>query len=65
MKHESLEGEEVTYPGTPYEFGHLKWRLSKPAPAYGQHTIEILKELGYGLSRIEALAKEEVIYARG
>jgi benzylsuccinate CoA-transferase BbsE subunit len=64
MKHESLEGEEITYPGTPYEFGHLNWRLGNPAPVYGEHTIEILQELGYSRSRINELAKEEVIYVR-
>lgn len=65
MKHESLEGEEITYPGAPYEFGNLRWRLGKPAPAYGQHTIEILVDLGYSRSQIDALAKQEVIYACG
>ena len=64
LSHDSLDGETVTYPGAPYEFGNLKWRLGDPAPAFGQHTAEILEELGYNGSEIEALANEEVVYAR-
>lgn len=64
MKHESLDGEAVTYPGAPYDFGRLKWRMGNPAPTYGQHTREILEQFGYSRSQIETLAKEEVIYAR-
>ena len=62
MPHESLGGETVIYPGAAYEFGNLKWRLGSPAPVFGQHTAEILEELGYTASEIEALAKEEVVY---
>lgn len=65
LKHENLEGEEITYPGTPYAFGNLKWQMGNSAPTYGQHTIEILEELGYSQFQIEGLAKEGVIYARG
>ena len=64
LSHDSLDGETVTYPGAPYEFGNLKWRLGDPAPAFGQHTAEILEELGYNGSEIEALANEEVVYVR-
>jgi benzylsuccinate CoA-transferase BbsE subunit len=64
MDHDSLDGETVTYPGAPYDFGNLKWRLGEPAPVFGQHTAEILEELGYSSSEIEALANEEVVYVR-
>ncbi len=53
---------EITYPGAPYELGNLEWRIGSAAPTFGQHTAEILKELGYSDSDIEALAKEGIVY---
>ena len=58
--HESLGGE-VTYPGAPYTFGRLSWRLGRPAPTFGQHTAEILVGLGYGTEEIERLSSQEVV----
>jgi benzylsuccinate CoA-transferase BbsE subunit len=63
VKHDNLNGEEVTYPGAPYEFGFLKWDVGVAAPIYGQHTKEVLNELGYTNFQIENLLKAEVIYA--
>lgn len=61
LYHDNLGGE-ILYPGPPYELSGLKWRISNPAPAFGQHTAEILKELGYTNAEIDALATEGVIY---
>lgn len=61
IHHENLDGD-VTYPGAPYEFGMLKWRLGNAAPTLGQHTAEIMKSLGYPPSEIDTLAKEGIIY---
>lgn len=61
IKHENLKGE-ITYPGAPYEFGSLQWRLGNAAPTYGQHTAEILRELGHADSEINALAKEGIVH---
>lgn len=55
-------GSEITYPGAPYELGSLSWRLGNAAPTFGQHTAEILKELGYKDNDIEALAKEGIVH---
>lgn len=60
--HENLEGE-ITYPGAPYAFSRLRWRLGSPAPAFGRHTFEILLELGYTGQEIRAMAREGVIHA--
>lgn len=61
LRHDKLDGE-VTFPGAPYEFNNLRWRLGNPAPHYGQHTREILTELGYSNEKIDTLSKEEVVY---
>jgi benzylsuccinate CoA-transferase BbsE subunit/naphthyl-2-methylsuccinate CoA transferase subunit len=61
LRHDNLNGE-VTYPGAPYEFNNLRWRLGRPAPHFGQHTREILTELGYSNEKIDTLSKEEVVY---
>ena len=61
IKHDGLDGE-VTYPGAPYALGNMRWRLGNPAPSFGQHTGEILSELGYTKEEIESLAKREVIH---
>ncbi|MDX9788960.1 MAG: CoA transferase [Desulfobacterales bacterium] len=54
--------DDVTFPGAPYEFGEIQWRFGGPAPTLGQHTAEILLEVGYTQSEIDAYAKEGTIY---
>ena len=61
INHEGLGGE-VTYPGAPYALGNMRWRLGNPAPTFGQHTAEILSELGYSKEDLDILSKREVIY---
>lgn len=61
LRHENLDNE-IVYPGAPYEFGELKWHLGDPAPTFGRHTAEILKELGYAEDTINALVKEGTVY---
>ena len=61
VKHDYLNAD-INFPGSPYEFGNLKWRFGPPAPTLGQHTAEILKSLGYDECQIQALAKEGIIY---
>lgn len=62
MIHHPDLSAEITYPGPPYALGDLTWRLGNPAPALGQHTAEILKELGYSNSDIESFAKEGIVH---
>lgn len=61
LHHDNLGGA-VVYPGAPYEFSELKWRLGGPAPSFGQHTAEILRELGYAPDQIDAMHKEGIIH---
>jgi hypothetical protein len=39
-------GRTITYPGAPYKFGRSPWRISRRAPALGEHNDELLGELG-------------------
>ncbi len=61
VKNEYL-GEDITYPGAPYEFSELQWRFGRNAPRFGEHTAEILGSLGYSAAKIDELAKRRVIH---
>lgn len=61
LKHDNLNGN-VVYPGAPYEFGNLQWRLGNTAPTFGQHTAEILKELKYSDKDIDAFQKGGIVH---
>ena len=51
----------VTVPGAPYKFSATPWALRRPAPRLGQHTAEVLGEVGVGGEEIEALRAEGVV----
>lgn len=53
----------VTYPGAPYEFGSLRWRLGGNAPRLGQHTVDILAECGWGAAEIDRMITKGAVYA--
>jgi crotonobetainyl-CoA:carnitine CoA-transferase CaiB-like acyl-CoA transferase len=48
-------GATLRYPGPPYRLSETPWRIAKPPPALGEHTAEVLSEIGYGAKEIEAL----------
>ena len=39
-------GRRVRYPGAPYVFEKSPWSISRPAPRLGEHTDEVLAEVG-------------------
>jgi crotonobetainyl-CoA:carnitine CoA-transferase CaiB-like acyl-CoA transferase len=51
----------VKTPGFPIRFAKTPSRVARGAPLAGQHTREILGELGWDIERIEALMKANVI----
>lgn len=61
LRHDSLDAD-IVLPGGAFEFGSLEWRMSRPAPTLGQHTAEVLKEVGYAEDEIDAFAKEGVVH---
>ncbi|MEM6464248.1 MAG: CaiB/BaiF CoA-transferase family protein [Pseudomonadota bacterium] len=51
----------VKTPGFPIHFSKTPSRVERGAPITGQHTAEILSELGYDEDRLSALAKDGAI----
>jgi crotonobetainyl-CoA:carnitine CoA-transferase CaiB-like acyl-CoA transferase len=55
---------EFEQPGAYWAFGDLDVRLDKAPPALGQHSIEILEQVGFPRDEIERLVADGVVYAR-
>jgi crotonobetainyl-CoA:carnitine CoA-transferase CaiB-like acyl-CoA transferase len=51
-------GRTVRYPGPPYAFEKTPWRISLPAPALGEHTKEVLAEVGIDSARLQMQRRE-------
>jgi crotonobetainyl-CoA:carnitine CoA-transferase CaiB-like acyl-CoA transferase len=51
----------VNIPGYPVYFGACRAGTTSAAPALGQHTDEILREIGYGDSEIDVLRQKGVV----
>jgi crotonobetainyl-CoA:carnitine CoA-transferase CaiB-like acyl-CoA transferase len=54
-------GSRVKIPRLPIEIGDHDFALRRQAPAIGEHTAEVLAELGLGGSEIEALRARAVV----
>ena len=51
----------LRYPGRPFIMNQSPWQLRRTAPLLGQHTAEILAELGYDDAAIAALVDSGVV----
>lgn len=52
---------EVPLVMTPFRFGKAEIRADRAPPLLGQHTLEILSELGWDAKQIQALQQQKVI----
>jgi crotonobetainyl-CoA:carnitine CoA-transferase CaiB-like acyl-CoA transferase len=50
-----------TMPGRPFVMSETPWSLRRPAPLLGEHTGEVLGELGYDADRLAALRRAGVV----
>ena len=53
----TFSGSVLKAPGAPYRLTETPWQLSRPSPMLGQHTSEILAELGVEFGAQAALLK--------
>ena len=60
----SPEFGELKVPGYPIRFSANEAGIRSFAPEVGEHTYEVLEELGYGEAEIEKLTKEGIICTR-
>ena len=51
----------VTMPGRPFLMSETPWSLRRPAPLLGQHTEEVLREIGYPPERVQELRAAGVV----
>ena len=55
------EAGRLTYPGRPFIMSKSPWSIRRPAPLLGQHTEEVLVELGYTKADIARLREQNVV----
>jgi crotonobetainyl-CoA:carnitine CoA-transferase CaiB-like acyl-CoA transferase len=55
---------DLRLPALPLSFDHERATHSSPPPLVGEHTLEILEEVGYSAAEIAALAGDRVIRTR-
>jgi crotonobetainyl-CoA:carnitine CoA-transferase CaiB-like acyl-CoA transferase len=63
IAYEQPELGEVTQLGFPIKLSRTPAGIDRPAPALGEHTVEVLTEAGYSTEEVEAL--EESGAAKG
>ncbi len=54
----------MRYPGRPFIMNGSPWRLRRTAPLLGQHTAEVLEELGYDDAEITAFVDGGVAFTK-
>jgi len=55
------DGAPVTMPGAPYRHSATPWRIRRRAPRLGEHTDEVLAEMGYATGEIARLRHDGVV----
>jgi crotonobetainyl-CoA:carnitine CoA-transferase CaiB-like acyl-CoA transferase len=53
---------EIDALGLPIKFSHGNGVTRRGAPLYGQHTAEVMRELGYGDAEIDRLARSHAVH---
>ncbi|MDX1513305.1 MAG: CoA transferase [Gammaproteobacteria bacterium] len=49
--------------GHPVKYSRTPAEIDRGAPCYGEHTVEVLEEFGFGAGEIEALLRDKAVYA--
>ncbi len=62
VSHAELGAFEL--PGRPFIMNDSPWALRRPAPLLGEHTAEVLREVGYADEDVRALAEAGVVLVR-
>jgi crotonobetainyl-CoA:carnitine CoA-transferase CaiB-like acyl-CoA transferase len=62
LEHPTIPG--LRLPALPLSFDHERANHSSPPPLVGEHTAEVLEEVGYSTAEIAALASDGVIRTR-
>ena len=58
-----LKGKEIRTMGNPIEIDGEYLTLELPPPLKGEHTNEILEELGYSHNEIQAMLSQGIVYS--
>jgi crotonobetainyl-CoA:carnitine CoA-transferase CaiB-like acyl-CoA transferase len=57
VSYEQPEIGEVKQLGFPIKLSRTPAGIDRPAPALGEHTMEVLKEAGYGAEEVQSLVE--------
>ncbi len=61
VEDENRDGSKTVYAMTPIKFGNIEANLSRTSPLIGEHSKEIMEEVGYSEDEIEGFLQEGVI----